>query len=80
MSNVINKKTGQYLKSVHTPDYNNNSDWVINPSKTQITTYLKKRPVIDEATKLKEQKIMNETYRRNRETSITTLKASGEIE
>lgn len=30
MSNVINKKTLQYLKSVHTPDYPK-VDWLVNP-------------------------------------------------
>ena len=39
MANVINKTTGQYLKSVHTPDYSSNSDWIINPTQAEITTY-----------------------------------------
>jgi len=38
MSNVINKKTGQYLSSVHTPDYKS-ADWIINPTQSQITQY-----------------------------------------
>ena len=39
MSNVINKATGQYLKSVHTPNYSNDSDWIINPTQAEITAY-----------------------------------------
>ena len=39
MANVINKVTGQYLRSVHTPDYNSNSDWIINPTQSEIDTY-----------------------------------------
>ena len=39
MANVINKVTGKYLKSVHTPDYVGNNDWIINPTPAQIEQY-----------------------------------------
>ena len=39
MANVINKITGQYLTSVHTPIYVDDSDWIINPSQSDITKY-----------------------------------------
>ena len=38
MANVINKKTGVYLKSVHTPNYPE-ADWIINPTPEQIKEY-----------------------------------------
>jgi hypothetical protein len=47
MSNVINKNTGQYLVSVHTPDYIGNSDWIINPTSAEIEQY-KYEPSIEE--------------------------------
>lgn len=39
MSNVINKITGQYKKSVHTPDYTGNDDYIINPTQAEIDQY-----------------------------------------
>jgi len=39
MANVINKITGQYLASVHTPDYEGDSDWIINPIQAEIDQY-----------------------------------------
>jgi hypothetical protein len=32
MANVKNNKTGEYLESVHTPDYLSDPDWEINPT------------------------------------------------
>lgn len=39
MANVININTGEYRKSVHTPDYIGNPDWIINPTQEQIDQY-----------------------------------------
>ncbi len=39
MSNVINKTTGQFLTSVHTPHYESNDDYIINPTQNEITEY-----------------------------------------
>ena len=39
MSNVINKITGQCLESIHTPNFEGNDDWIINPTPEQIEQY-----------------------------------------
>ncbi len=38
MANVINKTTLQYLKSVNTIDYLNDSNWIINPDLSSLQT------------------------------------------
>ncbi len=35
MSDVLNRTTGQFLKSVHTPDFDV-ADWIINPDLTAV--------------------------------------------
>jgi len=37
MSDVINRTTKQYLKSVNTPDYSD-TDWIINPDLSSLTS------------------------------------------
>jgi hypothetical protein len=32
MADVYNKVTGEYVRSVHTPDFSSDPDWLINPS------------------------------------------------
>jgi hypothetical protein len=49
MANVVNKVTGRYLKSVHTPDYEGNTDYIVNPSQAEIDQYLYTSPAPTEA-------------------------------
>jgi len=72
MSNVINKKTGQYLVSVHTPDYMS-VDWIVNPTKTQITKYTPEPVIIDPKLAEKEQLIQDKI----RVQAIDALKIDG---
>ena len=59
MSDVINKITGELLKSVHTPDYESDTDWIVNPTQEQIDSIkekivIKEMPTIDYAEKINE--------------------------
>ncbi len=45
MSTVINKATGQILKSVHTPNYKK-TEYIINPTQKQINNILKDIPPV----------------------------------
>ena len=75
MSNVINKKTGQYLKSVHTPDYAGD-DWIINPTQKEIEQYTPEPVEIDPKIAQKEQAIQTKM----RELAIEELKIDGVLD
>ena len=70
MSNVINKKTGQYLKSVHTPDYIHD-DWIINPTEQEIEEYT----IVVDNTEMINKEILIED--KKRELAINALKSDG---
>lgn len=76
MSNVINKKTGQYLTSVHTPDYSKNADWIINPTEQEIDQYKHVPEPVDPAIAQKETLIAD----KQRELAIEALKAEGKLD
>ena len=73
MSNVINRLTGQYLKSVHTPDYNKNVDWIINPSQADIDKYTPEPVVVDLKIIQREQLIED----KKTELAVNALKEDG---
>jgi len=72
MSNVINKITGQYLSSVHTPNYTN-VDWIINPSQSDIDKYTIVPEPID--SKVAEKEVLIEEKKRF--IAIEALKTDG---
>jgi len=72
MSNVINKTTGQYLQSVNTPDYKTD-EWIINPSKADITKYTPEPIVVDPKIMQREQLIEE----KKRFIAIEALKVDG---
>ncbi len=76
MSNVINKTTGIYSKSVHTPDYLNNTNYIINPSQSDIDKYLKVPEVIDPDIAEKENLIEG----KKRELAIEALKTENKLD
>jgi len=76
MSDVINKVTGQFLKSVHTPYYSSNSDWIINPTQVQIDTYKSVPPPPDPDAIEKERLI----ELKKREIAIDALKLDGVLD
>jgi hypothetical protein len=76
MANVINKKTGQYLKSVHTPDYSKDADWIINPSQAEIDQYKAVPAPVDPDVAQKEQLISQ----KKRELAIEALKAENKLD
>jgi hypothetical protein len=75
MADVINKKTGQYLKSVHTPDYKG-ADWIINPSQAEIDQYKYVPPAPDPDEIEKERLIAEKT----RTIAIEQLKTEGVLD
>ena len=76
MSNVINKKTGEYKISVHTPDYKGNKDWIINPTQKEIDQYTPEPEVVDPNIAIKE----NLIEEKKRELAIEALKTDGVLD
>jgi len=76
MSNVINKVTGQYLKSVHTPYYSSNSDWIINPTQQEIDQY-KYVPPAPDLDAIEKERLIEE---KKREIAIDALKLDGKLD
>ena len=74
MAVVLNKITGQYKKSAHTPDYTGD-DWIINPTEADIERYKFVTPPIDMEAVEREQKIQE----RIRDNAIAELEAEGKI-
>lgn len=76
MSDVINKITGQHLISVHTPNYTDNKDWIINPTQKDIDKYTPTPTTIEDSVYEKEQLIDE----KKREIAIEALISEGKLD
>jgi hypothetical protein len=76
MADVINKKTGQYLRSVHTPLYVGNADWIVNPSQLEIDQY-KYVPPPPDLDAIEKERLIEE---KKRELAISALKTENKLD